>query len=210
MDPSLNQRVTSQDADRRNDSRKAGPGDTAPDSIPALNRCLVLVGMMGAGKSAVGRQLAQRLGLPFLDADTEIEKAAGCSIAEIFEQYGEAHFRDGERRVIARLVDDGPIVLATGGGAFMDADTRALLKEKALTVWLNADFDILWDRVSRRTHRPLLQTADPKGTLKRLMTERYPVYTEADITVVSDEAPKDETVNRVLAAVSDYIEGETK
>ena len=205
----MNQRVTSQDADSRNDSPKAGHGGTASATLPMLDRCLVLVGMMGAGKSAVGRQLAQRLGLPFLDADTEIEKAAGCSIAEIFEQYGEAHFRDGERRVIARLVDDGPIVLATGGGAFMDPETRALLKEKALTVWLNADFDILWDRVSRRTHRPLLQTADPKGTLKRLMTERYPVYGNADITVVSDEAPKDETVNRVLTAVSDYLESET-
>lgn len=174
----------------------------------AIERTIVLVGMMGAGKSAVGRQLAQRLKLPFYDADHEIERAADCSIAEIFRQYGEAYFRAGERRVIARLLEEGPCVLATGGGAFMDPETRAMMKNRTLTVWLNADFDVLWERVSRRSHRPLLKTEDPKGTLRQLMTDRYPVYAEADITVLSDRAPKEETAERVLHAVADHLESQ--
>ena len=159
---------------------------------------------MGAGKSAIGRQLAQRLGVDFLDSDHEIERASDCSIEEIFQIYGEAYFRDGERRVIGRLLDGKPCVLATGGGAFMDPETRALMKRDALTIWLNAAFDVLWERVSRRSHRPLLKTQDPQGTLRRLIEERSPVYAEADITVASDHAPKEETVSRVLAAITAY------
>jgi len=173
--------------------------------IPA-DRTIVLVGMMGAGKSAVGRQLAKRLGLRFVDADEEIERAADLTVAEIFNQYGEDYFRAGERRVIARLVDEGPCVLATGGGAFIDPETRTLLKHQTLSVWLNAEFDVLWERVAKRSHRPLLKTEDPQGTLRRLMEERYPVYAEADLTVLSDRAPKEQTVRRVLAAIAAYCE----
>jgi shikimate kinase len=180
-------------------------GQAVDETASTPDRVIVLVGMMGAGKSAIGKRLAERLGLDFVDADTEIERAADCTIAEIFERYGEASFRDGERRVIARLVNEGPCVLATGGGAFMDADTRALLKERALTVWLNADFDVLWERVSRRGHRPLLRTPDPKGTLRRLIEERYPVYAEADLTVASDRSPKDVAVDRVYDAVTKHV-----
>ena len=166
-----------------------------------VDRSIVLVGMMGAGKSAVGRQLAQRIGLPFADADHEIEQAADCSVAEIFEQFGEEYFRAGERRVIARLVEAGPIVLATGGGAFIDPATRALLLEQTTTVWLNAEFDVLWERVSKRSHRPLLRTQDPQGTLRKLMEERYPIYEQAHLTVISDRAPKEQTVLRVMEAL---------
>jgi shikimate kinase len=169
------------------------------------DRTIALVGMMGAGKSAIGRQLAQRLGLPFVDADQEIERAAGCTIAEIFEQHGEAHFRDGERRVIARLLDGPACVLATGGGAFIEEETRALLQEKAVTVWLNADFDVLWERVSRRSHRPLLRTADPQRTLKGLIEARYPVYAQAQLTVASDRLPKEATAQRVLDALAAHF-----
>lgn len=179
--------------------------NTAPATLSVdLDRTITLVGMMGAGKSAIGRQLAQRLGLRFLDADTEIENAAGCTIAEIFQQYGEEYFRAGERRVISRIVDEGPLVLATGGGAFIDPETRQLLQERTLTVWLNAEFDVLWERVARRSHRPLLQTSDPQATLKELMAKRNPIYAKATLTVVSDRAPKERTVDRVLQAVSDY------
>lgn len=169
-----------------------------PERAIPTDRPIALVGMMGAGKSAVGRQIAQRLALPFVDADHEIERAAGCTISEIFAQHGEVHFRDGERRVIARLLDSGPCVLATGGGAFMQPETRALLQEKAVTVWLSADFDVLWERVSRRSHRPLLQTPDPRRTLKDLIEARYPVYAEAQVTVPSDRLPKEATAQRVL------------
>ena len=136
----------------------------------SLSRTVALVGLMGAGKSAIGKRLAMRLGLSFVDADDEIERAAGCSIAEFFEKYGEADFRAGERRVIARLLDEPPHVLSTGGGAYIDADTRALMRAKAVTVWLRAELDVLFDRVRRRGHRPLLRQGDPKEVLARLMS----------------------------------------
>lgn len=177
-------------------------GSDPPDSPrPILSRTVALIGMMGAGKTAVGRQLARKLGAPFIDADKEIEEAAGCTIAEIFAEHGEAHFRDGERRVIARLLDGPPCVLATGGGAYMQEDTRDLLRRHAVTVWLKADFDILWKRVSKRGHRPLLKTADPQGTLRRLMAEREPVYARADLTVDSGEQTKDAMADKVLEAL---------
>ncbi len=169
-----------------------------------LDRPIVMVGMMGAGKSAIGRRLAQRLGVPFLDADTEIERAAGSTISEIFEKHGEAAFRDGERRVIARLLDGPAGVLATGGGAFMDPETRARIKERAVTVWLKADLDTLLDRVSRRGHRPLLKNGDPREILARLIAQRDPVYAEADITVETGQAPAAATVERVMAALTAF------
>jgi len=171
-----------------------------------LPKPLILVGLMGAGKSAVGRRVAARLGVPFIDADTEIEKAAGCSIADIFTREGEEGFRAGERRVVARLLDTEPVhVLATGGGAFMDPDTRALITDKGISLWLRADLEVLFERVSRRSHRPLLKTADPKGTLAALMEKRYPVYAEVDIVVDSGEGPIGPMVDKVLAAVRDYL-----
>jgi len=171
-----------------------------------LPKPLVLVGLMGAGKSAVGRRVASRLGIPFIDADTEIEKAAGCTISEIFVREGEDGFRAGERRVVSRLLDTEPIhVLATGGGAFMEPGTRALIKDKAISLWLRADLDVLFERVSRRSHRPLLKTADPKGTLAALMEQRYPVYAEAELVVDSGEGPIGAMVERVMAAMRDYL-----
>jgi shikimate kinase len=170
-----------------------------------LRRSLVMVGLMGAGKSAIGRRLAQRLDLPFVDADAEIEAAAGCSIGEIFERFGESYFRDGERRVIARLLD-GPIgVVATGGGAFMDPETRARIREKGISVWLKADVETLSERVSRRTNRPLLKNGDPKAILTGLMERRYPIYAEADVVVITDSSPPAATVERVVAALADYL-----
>jgi len=173
-----------------------------PFSLP---RTVALVGLMGAGKSAIGRRLAQRLGLPFVDADDEIEHAAGCTIGEFFEKYGEAEFRAGERRVIARLLDEPPRVLSTGGGAYMDAETRALMRVKAVTVWLRADLDVLYDRVRRRGHRPLLRQGDPKEILGRLMTQRYPVYAEADLVVDSTAQPADRTTEQVIEALQAYL-----
>lgn len=174
-------------------------------STLALPRTLVLVGMMGAGKTAVGRRVAQRLNLPFVDADEEIEKAAGCSIEDIFERHGEPAFRDGERRVIDRLIA-GPVhVLATGGGAFIDPETRARILKDCLSVWLRVDTDILWRRVKRRSDRPLLKTASPQETLVRLVEARYPVYAEADITVDSVEGPTEDTVDRVLNTVDEHL-----
>jgi len=168
---------------------------------PSIDRPIVLVGLMGAGKSCIGRRLATRLGLGFVDADREIEQAAGCSIPEIFQRHGEEAFRDGERRVILRLLDGGPHVLATGGGAFMDPRTRHAIREKAISIWLRADLELLARRVQRRNDRPLLQVADPKAKLAQLMAERYPVYAEADITVDSQDGPPEATVERVLAAL---------
>lgn len=167
-------------------------------------RTIVLVGMMGAGKSAIGRLLADRLHLPFIDADTAIEEAAGMTIPEIFEKHGEESFRDGERRVIARLLEGPPCILATGGGAFMNEETRETISELAVSVWLKADFDVLWDRVSRKNTRPLLRTQDPQGTLRDLIEKRYPVYALADITVESGDATKDQMVDRVLSALEKY------
>jgi shikimate kinase len=171
----------------------------------ALPRTVVLVGLMGAGKSSIGRRLAQRFKVPFIDTDSEIETAAGATIEEIFERHGEGAFREGERRVIARLLE-GPVqVLATGGGAFMDPATRALMRERALTVWLRADVDLLLPRVMRRNNRPLLKNADPRAVLERLITERYPLYAEADLTVDTIEGPPEATMERVVAALTPWL-----
>jgi len=170
-----------------------------------LPRPVAIVGLMGAGKSSIGRRLAQRLNVPFVDADAEIEAAAGATIEEIFERHGEPAFRDGERRVIARLLE-GPVrVIATGGGAFMDAATRALMRERAISVWLKAELDLLLPRALRRTNRPLLKSGEPRAVLERLMAERYPVYAEADITVESLDGPPEATVVQVADALASYL-----
>jgi shikimate kinase len=165
------------------------------------DKTIALVGLMGVGKSSVGRRLATVLDLPFRDADTEIETAAGRSIPDIFETFGEAQFRDGERRVIARLLDEGPMVLATGGGAFINDQTRALIAEKALSVWLKADVDILARRVARKDNRPLVQGKDPLAVLTALAEVRYPIYAQADITVELGETPHQESVAAILRAL---------
>ena len=173
-----------------------------PRSSAALGtRSVVLVGMMGAGKSTIGRRLAARLRLPFLDADTEIEAAAGMTIPDIFETHGEPYFRDGEARVIARLLDSGPGVLATGGGAFMREETRNRIRDKAVSIWLKADADIIMRRVKRRADRPLLQTADPAATVERLIEEREPVYRQADLTIWSRDVPHDKIVDECIDAL---------
>jgi shikimate kinase len=171
-------------------------------------RPLVLVGMMGAGKTTVGRRLASRLGRQFIDSDEEIERAAQMTIPEIFEQRGESEFRAGEMRVIARLLKEKDIVLATGGGAFINAETRALVKAGATSVWLKADIDVLFERVSRRSNRPLLKTADPKGTLEKLIADRYPIYQAADVTVVSRDVPQDNVAADVIAALLDHLKNQ--
>jgi shikimate kinase len=169
-------------------------------------RAIVLVGMMGSGKSAVGRKLATRLGLPFVDADTEIETAAGMSIPEIFAQRGETEFRDGERRVIGRILTTrAPLVLATGGGAYMNAETRERIGLLGISVWLKAEPDVLMRRVRKRSNRPLLQTADPDATLRRMLTEREPVYALADLTLISRDDPLDVVVEDVVAALGQYL-----
>jgi shikimate kinase len=165
-------------------------------------RSVVLVGMMGAGKSSVGRRLAARLGIPFVDADAEIEARAGMTIPEFFERYGEAHFRSGEARVIANLLDAGPQVLATGGGAFMRAETRAAIQRNGVSIWLKADYDVLLRRVRRRSDRPMLKTADPAETLRRLMAERDPTYAQADLTIESRDVSHDTIVNEATAALA--------
>jgi len=164
-------------------------------------RSVVLVGMMGAGKSTIGRRLSARLGLPFLDADGEIEAAAGMSIPDIFEIRGEPDFRDGEARVIARLLDSGPAVLATGGGAVMRQETRDRIRDKAVSIWLKADADIIMRRVKRRSDRPLLQTPDPEATVDRLIGEREPVYRQADLTVWSRDVPHEKIVDECIDAL---------
>lgn len=169
------------------------------------DRPIVLVGMMGAGKTTVGRRLAARLGRRFIDSDEEIEKAAGMSIEDIFASRGEADFRAGEVRVIARLLKEPDIVLGTGGGAFVNAETRGLVKAGAVSVWIKADFELLFARVSRRSNRPLLKTANPRETLKNLIDARYPIYAEADVTVVSRDVPQDQVAAEVAAAVMDYL-----
>ena len=165
-------------------------------------RTVVLVGLMGAGKTKIGRRLAARLNLPFFDSDIEIEAAAGETIEDIFRNRGEATFRDGERRVIARLLTLPPHVLATGGGAFMDPATRAVIARRGISVWLRADLDVLMARVSRRTNRPLLQQPDPRAVLAELIERRHPVYAEADIVIDSGEGPAEATTNRVIAALA--------
>lgn len=171
-----------------------------------LDRTLVLVGLMGAGKSCVGRRLAQRLGLPFVDADTEFEAAADCTISEYFARFGEPAFREGERKVIARLLDGPPVVLATGGGAFCQPETRARIKDSGLSVWLRADLDLLVKRTAGRDHRPLLKTGDPREILRGLMHARYPLYAEADVVVDSTDDVPEATVARVLDALAYHLE----
>jgi shikimate kinase len=174
--------------------------------IAALgSRSIVLVGMMGAGKSSIGRRLGARLGLPFIDADIEIEERAGMTIPELFEKYGEAYFRAGEARVIARLLDGGPRVLATGGGAFMNANTRALIRAQGISVWLKADFDLLLRRIKRRNDRPMLKTDDPASRLKALIEVRYPVYAEADLIIHSRDAPHEVVVEEIISTIADRL-----
>jgi shikimate kinase len=180
----------------------AGASQEAEITAALATRSVVLVGMMGAGKSTIGRRLSARLRLPFVDADAEIELAhAGMTIAEIFASYGEPYFRDGEARVIARLLDGGPAVIATGGGAFMREDTRGRIRGKAVSVWLKADADIIMRRVKRRADRPLLQTADPAATVGRLIGEREPIYQRADLTILSREVPHERIVDECIEAL---------
>jgi shikimate kinase len=168
-------------------------------------RTIVMVGMMGAGKSSIGRRLASRLAMPFADADSEIEQAANASISEIFETHGEAYFRDGERRVIQRLLGGVPKVLATGGGAFIHPETRDAIRQKAISIWLKADRDLLLARVKRRNNRPLLQSGDPAEIIDQLIAERYPVYAEADIHILSRDIAHDVVIDDILTALADYL-----
>jgi len=177
------------------------------DKIPRLVRPIVMIGLMGAGKSSVGVRLAELLGVPFVDSDAEIERAANLTVQEIFERYGEADFRDGERKVIARLLGEEPMVLATGGGAYMDAETRALIAGQAVSVWMKADLDLLIHRTTGRTHRPLLNHGNPRETLARLIETRYPVYKLADVHVESRPGQTHEMmVQRIVDALEDHGE----
>ncbi len=169
-----------------------------------LTRPIVLVGLMGAGKTTVGRRLADKLRIDFYDADEEIEASAHMRISDIFEAYGEPAFRDGERKVIERLLDGPPHVLATGGGAFMNDQTRALVKEQATSLWLKADLDLLVKRTAHRNHRPLLRTGDPREILDKLLKERAPVYANADISVDSIEGPHHKTVDKIIRTLQEY------
>jgi len=170
-------------------------------------RSIVPVGMMGVGKSSIGRRLATRLALPFVDADAEIEKAAGMSVADIFARHGAADFRKGEARVITRLLDNGPQVLAIGGGAVMNPNTREAIRTKGVSIWLKADFDVILRRISkRRNERPLLQTADPAATLRTLLAEREPIYAQADLTIPSREVPHDAIVADIMTALATYLQ----
>jgi len=183
------------------------PDATLPEATlkTALGRrSIVLIGMMGAGKSSIGRRLAGRLDLPFIDADLEIEKAASMTIPEIFAAHGEAYFRAGEARVIARLLEGGPQVLATGGGAFVNPETRTAIRAKGISIWLNATLDVLMRRVRRRADRPLLAGTDPVETLNRLIEERYPVYAEADLTVESRDVPHEMIVGEIITKLCSY------
>jgi shikimate kinase len=170
------------------------------------DRSVVLIGMMGVGKSSIGRRLGARLGIPFVDADAEIERAAGMSIADMFTRHGEAAFRSGEARVIARLLNGGPQVLATGGGAAMNAATRSLIQERGVSVWLSAEFELLLRRISKRkAERPLLQTGDPAATLRELLAVREPIYAQADLTVQSRDVPHDAVVAEIIERLADFL-----
>jgi len=175
-------------------------------STDALTRPLVLVGMMGSGKSTIGRRLAKRLDLPFIDADEEIESAAGRSISDIFEELGEAEFRAGERRVMARLLDGEPQVIATGGGAFIDAETRKRVKQTAISIWLDAAVEVLAERTARRDTRPLLRDGNPQEILERQAAKRRPIYAEADIRIVSSDGPHGQVIDAILEALENHIE----
>ena len=174
--------------------------------LPSLDRPIVLVGLMGSGKSKIGRRLAARLSLPFYDSDAEFEQSAGCSVSDYFAKHGEPSFREGERKVIARLLDGPPCVLATGGGAFCDQETRDKIKRKALSVWLRADLDLLVRRTAGRDHRPLLKQGDPRQILARLIEVRHPLYAQADIVVDSTDESPDVTLDTVTSALCHYIE----
>ena len=175
-----------------------------PPNLPRFDRPLVLIGLMGAGKSTIGKRLAARLHLPFVDADHEIERAAGLTIPEIFERFGEKEFRDGERRVIGRLIDGKPKVIATGGGAFMQDETRELILMRALAIWLDADIDVLAERVQRREgSRPLLKDRDPRAALAELAAIRNPVYALAPFRVRSQPLPHDATVDNILKVLAE-------
>lgn len=193
---------------------RTGTADKPTESLEArvsrllAGRTVVLVGMMGAGKSSIGRRLANRLGMAFVDADSEIELAANATIPEIFDRHGEAYFRDGERRVIQRLLDGSPKVMATGGGAFIQPETRAMIQANAISIWLKADRDLLLSRVKRRGNRPLLKTGDPAETIERLIAERYPVYAEAAIHIQSRDVAHDLVIDEILAALAEYLERE--
>ncbi|WP_324749900.1 shikimate kinase [Sphingomonas sp. LY54] len=176
-------------------------------SLPRPDRSIVLVGLMGVGKSTIGKRLARRLGLGFIDSDDEIERVADHSITEIFDRFGEPSFRDGERRVIARLVDGAPKVIATGGGAFIDPETRAMILERCIAIWLDADIDTLADRVSRRDHRPLLRDKDPRAVLRALAEARNPIYAEAHLHVRSQASPHDRAVDQILTALAQRVQG---
>lgn len=197
---------TGRHAGRHTGSRKTSPASPqgAKQRQPFGGRSIVLVGLMGAGKTTVGRRLAARLHLPFVDADAEVEAAAGLTIPEIFETHGEAAFRDGERKVIARLLNGGPQVLATGGGAFMDAETRARVAARGISVWLKADLDVLMRRVGRRSNRPLLKADDPRAVMAQLMREREPVYATADIVLPTGDGPHEEVVEALMARLAPY------
>ncbi|HEX2150747.1 MAG TPA: shikimate kinase [Stellaceae bacterium] len=177
-------------------------GTAARPQVFSPRRTIVLVGLMGAGKTKIGRRLAARLNLPFFDSDNEIETAAGETIEEIFRNRGETVFRDGERRVIARLLDRPPHILATGGGAFMDPATRAVIAKRGVSVWLRADLDVLVARVSRRNNRPLLQRSDPRAVLAELIERRHPIYAKADIVIDSSEGSAEQTTTRVITALA--------
>ena len=174
----------------------------------APKKIIVLVGIMGAGKSTVGKILADRLGMRFIDADQEIERAAGCTITDFFEKYGEVEFRKGEERVISRILAGEPCVLATGGGAFMSEATRLLIKKIATSVWLRVSFEVLAKRLEKRSDRPLLQTADPQQTLKALIKKRYPIYNDADFIVDAENDGVDITVSKVVECLGDYCYSE--
>lgn len=195
----------------RGTTSAGGSGDPGDDGIvDALGgRSLVLVGIMGCGKSTVGRRLASRLDIPFVDADQEIERAANMTVAEIFSTHGEAEFRRGEERVIARLLKEGPQVLATGGGAFMNEATRREVADNGLSVWLKADFDTVMERVRKKSTRPLLQNPDPEATMKALMDKRYPVYATADLTVQSRDVPHEVVVEDIVEALKSRLLGRT-
>jgi shikimate kinase len=171
-------------------------------------RSIVLVGIMGCGKSTVGKRLAQRLGLEFVDADSEIERAANMTVSEIFSEHGEPYFRSGEERVIARLLQEGPQVLATGGGAFMSDATRSEIETNGLSIWLKVDFETVMTRVRRRSTRPLLRNPDPEGTMRKLMAEREPVYAQAQLTVTSKDVPHEAVVDQIVLTLADHLYGQ--
>ncbi|MBA8900259.1 MULTISPECIES: shikimate kinase [unclassified Phyllobacterium] len=170
------------------------------------HRSIVLVGLMGAGKSTVGKKLASLVELPFFDADNEIEKVSTMTIPELFEAYGEAEFRDLERRVIARMLEDGPIVLATGGGAYMNEQTRGTIAAEGISIWLNAELDVLMNRVVRKQNRPLLKNDNPRAVMERLMSERYPIYAQADLTIHSREEKKEIIAFEAMQAVAQHLD----